>query len=84
MGPCLWETGRIRNRSLPGSIPGGSTLSFIPLKTGFENYFLALVFSLFFRGLSQYGDLHFGHTFGARSLRGAHLCPHLSQRYPDT
>lgn len=36
-----------------------------------------------FRGLFQYGDLHFGHTLGVSPLlRGTHSCPHRSHLYP--
>lgn len=33
-------------------------------------------FAYCFFGLSQYGDLHFGHTRGTAAPRGAHSCPH--------
>jgi len=38
----------------------------------------------FFRDLSQYGLLHFGHTLGYSFLfRGTHSCPHRSHLYPS-
>ncbi len=33
-------------------------------------------------GLSQYGDLHFGHIVGLRPVLGTQVCPQRSQRSP--
>ncbi len=44
---------------------------------------VGVYFTVFFRGLSQYGLLHFGQTLGYSSLfRGTHSCPHRSHLYP--
>ena len=44
-----------------------------------------LDFLLSFRGLSQYGLLHFGQTLGYSFLfRGIHSCPHRSHLNPST
>lgn len=38
----------------------------------------------FFRGLSQYGLLHLGHTFGFSFVFVIHLCPHRSHSHLKT
>jgi len=47
--------------------------------------FLVYFFDLFFRGLFQYGDLHFGHIMGSSLIlvRGIHSCPHLPHLWPS-
>ncbi len=48
----------------------------------FASYFLAETTLAFFRGVFQYGDLHFGQTRGSFSVsRGIHSCSHRSQTY---
>ena len=58
------------------------SLNFHYLNFRFSSKSSPLLILSCFRGLSQYGLLHFGQTFGFSSSRGTHLWLHRSQTKP--